>query len=264
MRPSVIISTALSLIMVIFLAQHDGRRVIGIVIGSALVNWLLMQQRLRPKLIIGSFIVVTMLLAAMQEILVYREIGFKGWLSGKAPEETYSHLHIDDNFLRLSQITALFPGDRPYVGLQPLVYVLVRPIPRVFWSDKPIDPGYDLARLISLRGSGGTSLSSSVVGEFYVMYGLLAVFLGGIFYGQIARTWNKVLDASGESGNGLLYGLGIMILFVAIRSMQDLVVMSYGLLAWLVITLVLRSHNARRGGSVVINTALLSRRADLR
>jgi hypothetical protein len=245
LQPRVIVSVTLSIIMVLFLMQSNGRRVIGVVIGAALINWMLMQKRLRPKLVIGSVIVMTVLLIVMQQIVQYRKIGLEGWLRGDAPRETFSHLHVDDDFLRLSQTTALFPEVTPYVGLQPLMYVLVRPIPRVFWAEKPVDPGYNLSTLVNLRGSGGTSLSHSIVGELYAMYGLLAVFLGGLFLGRLARMWNRVLDIPSGNGKTLIYGMGLMILFVSIRSMQDFVVMSYGLLGWLVVARILHWRKKR-------------------
>jgi len=262
LQPRLIISASLSLIMVVFLMQSNGRRVIGVVIGAALINWVLLQKRLRPKLVIGSLIVLTILLITMQQIVLYRKLGFEAWLRGEDPKTTISHLHVDDDFLRLSQITALFPEITPYVGLQPLAYVLARPIPRVIWSEKPVNPGYNLPLLVNLEGSSGTSLSSSIVGELYAMYGLLAVFLGGLFFGRLASMWNKVIDVSIGNGKTLVYGLGIMILFVSVRSMQDFVVMSYGLLGWLVVARILDWRKKNR--TVLTHSALPPRRPDFK
>ena len=58
-RPKAIVSTILSIIMVVFLAQEGGRRVIGVIVGAALITWLLLQGRLRPKFLIGGLIGVT-------------------------------------------------------------------------------------------------------------------------------------------------------------------------------------------------------------
>jgi hypothetical protein len=260
----VIISGTFSVIVLLFLIQSNGRRVIGVVVGAALVSWLLMQKRLRPKLVIAVMIVSTMLLTLMQAIVMYRKVGIEGWLRGDSPTEMISHLHVDDNFLRLSQITALFPEITPYVGLQPLIYVLVRPIPRAFWHDKPVDPGYDLPTLVGLKGSEGTSLSHAIVGELYAVYGLLAVFLGGLFFGRLARMWNKVLDVPGGSEKTLVYGLGIMVLFVSIRSMQDFVIMSYGLFGWIVVAGIIRSRKTKRSIPLQSSTTLPPRRLDSR
>ena len=145
-------------------------------------------------------------------------------------------VHVDDNFLRLSQIVHFIPDVQPYVDLQPLSYALSLPIPRVFWPGKPSDPGYNLTELLGGRGVG---LSTSIIGELYAMHGLIVVFLGGLILGRIANMWNKISAVPG-AGKSIIYSLGIMVLFAGLRSMQELVIMSYGLLGWFVIARLLR------------------------
>jgi hypothetical protein len=261
LQPRVIISATFSLIMVLFLAQSSGRRIIGVVIGAALVSWLLMQKRLRLKLVIGAAIALALLLMAMQGMVIYRKTGFEGWLRGETPREQFSHLHVDDNFLRLSQTTALFPDVSPYVGLQPIAYLLTRPIPRVFWPDKPIDPGYNLTSLVYIPGST-LSLSHSIVGELYVMSGLWVVFLGGLLLGRVAGMWNKLLELRWGREKIVIWGLGIMILFASIRSMQDLLIMSYSLVGWLIVARIVQRREAKRGIPAGSDTTMLSHRAD--
>ena len=149
---------------------------------------------------------------------------------------------IDANFLRLSETVQLFPDVHPYVDLEPLFYTLVRPIPQILWADKPFGPGYDLAELL---GSKGVSLTHSIVGELYAMHGLFAVFIGGLILGLLANMWNRILAVPGELGKSMVYGLGAMVLFAALRSMQDLVIMSYGLIGWLVIARMLPGAKSR-------------------
>ena len=54
----------------------------------------------------------------------------------------YDYLHVDDNFLRLSQVIQIVPAEHDYVYFQQLVFTVVRPVPRVFWPGKPVDPGF--------------------------------------------------------------------------------------------------------------------------
>lgn len=247
LQARVVFSAVVSVIMLLFLMQSGGRRIVGVVIGAAFLSWLLMQERLRPRLLIGVAFVLILLLAVMNTMLEYRQVGLAGWLHGDYLRERYSALHVDDNFLRLSQITEIFPETVPYVGLRSLVYVLVRPIPRALWPGKPSDPGYDLPTLVGLKGSAGTSLSYSIVGELYVINGLLAVLLGGLLFGRLSGMCNKIIDMPGDTGKPLVCGLAIMTLFASIRSMQDLVILSYALLAWLIISRVLsRRREANR------------------
>ena len=227
-RPKTIVAIILSIIMAAFLAQGGGRRVIGLVVGAALITWSLLQGRVRPRTLVGGLIAVAILLVFMEEMLQFRKVGFS------ASDENYvsdSVVHVDDNFNRLSQVVHFIPNVQPYVDLQPLSYALTLPIPRVLWSGKPSDPGYDLTKLL---GWSGVSLSTSIIGELYAMHGLIVVFLGGLVFGRIANMWNKVLAVPGN-GKSMIYSFGAMVLFVGLRSMQDMVIMSYGLLAWLVI-----------------------------
>jgi hypothetical protein len=231
-RVRTVVVATMSGVMTMFLAQQGGRRIIGVVVGAALITWVLFQARIRTRVVIGGLVVVACLLYGMEEMLRYRSTGFGGEGAWSAQEAEISRLHVDDNFLRLSQVVHLFPDVQPYVNLQPLVYALVRPIPRVLWEEKPSDPGYDFT---TLAGESGVSLSHSIVGELYAMRGLLAVMIGGVLFGRLANMWNKLLLLQGGAARPMTYGFGVMVAFAGLRSMQDMVIMSYGLLGWFVI-----------------------------
>jgi hypothetical protein len=106
-----------------------------------------------------------------------------------------------------------------------VVFTLVRPVPRVLWPNKPVDSGFDLATEVGLRG---VSLSSSILGEWYISFGWWAIIFGGLFHGLLARTINSIP----RTGNPIVYALSVMVLVAGMRSMLDLVVMSYALLAF--------------------------------
>jgi hypothetical protein len=231
-RVRTVVVATMSGVMMMFLAQQGGRRIIGVMVGAALITWMLFQARIRPRVVIGGLVVVACLLYGMEEMLRNRSTGFGDESARLAQEVVISRLHVDDNLLRLSQIVQLFPDVEPYANLQPLLYALARPIPRVFWEGKPSDPGYDFTTLV---GQSGLTLSQSIVGELYAMRGLLAVMIGGVFFGRLANMWNKLLLIEGGAARPMTYGLGVMVAFAALRSMQEMVTMSYGLLGWFVI-----------------------------
>ena len=138
----------------------------------------------------------------------------------------------------------------------------------MLWSDlflaysgpsKPIDAGYDLSKMVGVKGA---SLTHSIVGELYTMSGLFAVFLGGLFLGRLAGMWNKVLDLPGGTAKAVVWGLGIMVLFAGVRSMQDLVIMSYGLFGWLIVAEILRRREMRHRVRVEAHMALPSKRIE--
>jgi hypothetical protein len=237
----------LSAVLVAFLAQSGGRRIIGVTVGAAILTATVSMPRLRPKLILGVVSAAAVLLIFMQEMLKIRNVGFAGWWVGSEGDSSVnmSYLHVDDNFLRLAQLIRFFPDIVQYVLYQPLLHALTLPVPRVLWSGKPTGPGFALPTL--LGGYKDTSLSVSIVGELYVSYGILAVVAGGWVMGRLAGMWNKILQLPIGAARPLLYSLGLMTLFTGLRSMQVLVQMSYMVLAWIFIaSLLSRSKSPRQ------------------
>jgi hypothetical protein len=225
----VAIALVLTLLFVLFVGQSGGRRIIGMLVGSGLFCWIITSRQLRFKVLAIVAAGAAVLLVALQMMLHYRTIGWDAFFSGEPLKTNISHLHVDDNLLRLSQIVSIFPRLQAYAGLDPLIYVLVRPVPRVLWPEKPVDAGYDLAGLV---GETGVSLTTSVVGELYAMYGLFSVVLGGLFMGRLASMVNFIHSEPGGGGKPIIVSLGIMVLFIALRAMQEFVLMSYAVLAW--------------------------------
>jgi hypothetical protein len=232
-----IVCTALSIVVTLFLAQSGSRRVIGVVAGMALVMWILDQQRLRVKHLITTVIAVVAVLLTLQIMLEYRNVGLSVLVTSEQTANGFEknqmleeeHLRVDDNFYRLCQIIQLIPKTHGYVYQDYLVYVLVRPVPRVFWPGKPVDPGFDLP---SALGVQGVSYSYSVIGELYMSLGLIGVALGGWFYGRIAAFARGLLTQSTTQGALVIYSIIVMALFSGMRSILELILVSYVVLAW--------------------------------
>jgi hypothetical protein len=233
----------MSIVIALFLVQSGSRRVVGVVIGMALILWILDQQRLRIKHLIATVFAIAGLLIALQVMLEYRSVGL-GVLMGKADvvsgraekrqllEE--KHLRVDDNFYRLCQIIQLIPESYPFVYHKYLFYVLVRPIPRVFWPEKPVDAGFDLPTALGVQG---VSYSYSVIGELYVSLGFIGIALGGWFYGRVASMASGLLARCQTQGALVIYSIIVMALFSGMRSILELILVSYVVLAWVGLSL---------------------------
>ena len=215
-----------AVIMVLFLAQGGGRRVVGVTVGAAILVWVLSQPKLDLRKMLAVAVATFGLLSMMQFMLEIRSEGYENYT---ASSKRLEYLHVDDNFLRLAQIIDIVPAEHPYVYLKQIGYALVRPIPRIFWEGKPTDPGFDLADTLGLKG---VSLSSSIVGEWYLCFGWVAVILGGWLHGRLACAVNGLLEGKLAANNPIVFGLAVMVLVAGVRSMLDLVVMSYAVLAW--------------------------------
>jgi hypothetical protein len=226
LRFSTMFSIGCSVVMLLFLSQGGGRRLIGVTVGAALLVWIQANPGLRIKNIVIISVSAVALAWASQFILNMRTIGIEGF---RERGSDYDYLHVDDNFLRLAQVIEIVPKDEPFVGAGMVTYAAVRPIPRVFWPNKPIDSGFDLSRAVGMKG---VSLSMSIIGEWYLGWGWPAIIIGGWIHGRLAKAANTLRDAGKASSNPIVYGLAVMVLIAGMRSMLDLIVMSYALVAW--------------------------------
>lgn len=236
-HPKTLISAAMSVVVTLFLMQGGGRRILGMIIGMALILWILTQQKLRIKHVLSSLAIAALMLATMQVMVEYRGEGLRMLRDRDetSPLFQMEYLHVDDNFLRLSQIVNLIPDYYPYVYHKYVVWVLVRPIPRVFWPGKPIDPGFDLPSAVGVTGA---SLSSSLIGELYMSAGFLGVGLGGWFFGRLSKMASQLLTQELSSSAIIIYAILTMSLFIGFRSMIELVLMNYALVAWVGLSVV--------------------------
>lgn len=223
-------SIILSGILVLFLAQEGGRRIVGVVFGAAAIYWILLKPRLDSHTVLKFLFVMAGLLAALQFMLMYRRVGFSAFLEGRSADIVPETLRVDDNFLRLCQLVEIFPERVPFVHEKLVFFTLVRPIPRVFWPGKVTSPGYDLPTLV---GERGVTLTSSCIGEFYASWGVLGIILGGVFYGALARMFSPLLAGLANPERLLIYSFSALVIFAGVRSTIELVLMSYGLLAWM-------------------------------
>ncbi len=226
LTPQTGLAIGLSIVMLLFLAQSGGRRIIGVTGGAAIIVWVQSQTALNLRRMLGVAAALVGLLWVMQFMLNIRTVGYEAFLGGDTAE--YDYLHVDDNFLRLAQVIQLVPAQRDYVYAQQVIFTAVRPVPRVFWPGKPISPGFDLPTEVGMKG---VSLSTSIIGEWYLSFGWIAVVFGGWFHGRLAGAANQLREVSTQA-NPIVFGLAVMVLVSGMRSMQDLVIMSYALVAF--------------------------------
>jgi oligosaccharide repeat unit polymerase len=246
---SVLFAALLSIIFLIFVIQGGGRRIAGVMLGAAGLTMLLQNRhRLKRRYIAACALIGLCTILLMDVIISNRNEGFRNF--------SYQGLHairVDDNFLRLGQVMYFVPDAHPYVGSKWLLYLLVRPVPRVFWPEKPVDGGFSLPELLHEKN---ITLSYSAIGEWYVAFGWIGVAVGGLAVGVLARWWSQLLDHKLSTTSVALYAIGLMAIFLSIRSATELVVMTYPILCWVAI------HHLvvpRRTPALVLRRPLLRR-----
>lgn len=228
----VIISILLTLFFSAFEFQGGGRRIIGFLIGSGAITYMVANKnRLKWKhfIVLSLIGAATLILLDMQ--LAFRNRGYQNMFE-EYNVESLEKIKVDDNFYRIAQAIEFIPETHPFAGMQYLVWAFGRPVPRYFWSSKPMGPGFDMA---AMAGEVGVSLSMTVIGEAYASYGIIMVILIGAFYGVLCGTINKLLYRQTGTVGHALYALGMMALVAGVRSLADLIVFSYAFFGLLLI-----------------------------
>ncbi|MDZ4401075.1 hypothetical protein [Prosthecobacter sp.] len=235
-------------IFLLFLSQTGSRRIIGVCLGAALLYWIMDQKKINPVKLLVAGGSLAALVWIMQMMVLTRGVGMgQVGLETAGRAAAYSlqgykvggtgmaGIHVDDNILRLAQAVQIIPDKLDYVYHQLIAYTLVRPIPRVLWANKPEDPGFSLQKLMNAQAS----LTFTIVGEFWISWGYLAVILGGWLYGRLATLSSPLFWAAPETMAPMFYGYITMTLFVGYRSMVEVLLFSYAMMGWWLVTWVL-------------------------
>ncbi len=253
LHPLSIIGVLMAVIFLCFLAQGGARRLVGATLGAAVCYWVLDRPKVKFLQIAAAGLAVIGILWVMQVMIYTRNEGTKEDLNNamkiallniegkKIGHEQFDYIRVDDNFYRVAIIAMNVPAKHDYIYWEYMYYVVIRPIPRVVWKDKPIDPGY----AITLMSEGGTLLSCTILGELWMSLGYWALLLGGWMLGKAARLNFVFFRAPEGSLAPLFYGYMTMWLFVGYRSLLEIVLFTYPLLAWMVISWLMRRQLER-------------------
>ncbi|WP_395746991.1 hypothetical protein [Prosthecobacter sp.] len=246
-HPTTVLTMLLAATFLLFLAQGGSRRIVGVCLGAALLYWILDQRKVQLVKMTVVAALIGLLVWLMQVMILTRTIGMgevgmetagraamyslRGYKMGSGP----AGIHVDDNILRLAQSVQIIPNKLDYVYHKLLLYILVRPIPRLIWPNKPEDPGFSLQKLLASQAS----LTFTIVGEFWISWGYIAVVLGGWFYGRLARLPSPLFWSAPETMAPMFYGYMTMTLFVGYRSLVEVILFSYAMMGWWFATWVL-------------------------
>jgi hypothetical protein len=243
----------MAIIFLVFLAQGGARRLVGATLGAAVCYWVLDRPKVKFLQIAIAGIAVVGILWVMQVMIYSRNEGFEeGGNSAlrialaniemkKFNSDQFDYIRVDDNFYRVANIAMNVPDKHEWIYFDYLYYVIIRPIPRVFWPEKPIDPGY----AITLMSEGGTLLSCTILGELWMSWGYAALAIGGWLLGRAARLNFAFYRSASGSLAPLFYGYMTMWLFVGYRSLLEIVLFTYPLMMWMGIAWLMRGSLAR-------------------
>ena len=156
-------------------------------------------------------------------MLQMRTVGFQRWWAGEYT--TYANrqstaVFVDDNLLAIAKITAFFPQQRQYLGLEIPYLAAVRPIPRAIWKGKP--EGLSVSVEEDVFKMKGLTISSTFIGEGYMSGGLIGVTLFGVVLGALAGLWNRMASVKNGELGILIYASGFFAVVITMRSIMTL------------------------------------------
>src|SRR5262249_26071340 len=120
----------------------------------------------------------------------FRNVGMDAYLQGDSQGGWKSEtLFIDYDLVTISRVTEIFPEQTPYLGLEMATYAILLPVPRTLWPDKPTKLSVSTADALN---ENGVSISSTFVGESYMMGGYAAVLMVGLLFGWLGSWWDRI------------------------------------------------------------------------
>ncbi len=153
-------------------------------------------------------IIISFLLASLFIFASYLRSDFnygEGFVEGDRLQSTINYIEnakAVDVFENTDFVIDSIPWIRPYYMGQTYFAIFVQFIPRSFWKDKWVSFGAHLA-LLKRYGikwfdndtwkyvTGGFSYSTGFVGESYANFGLIGVLVMSLFFGVVARFFDK-------------------------------------------------------------------------
>lgn len=149
--------------------------------------------------------------------------------------------HRDNNLYLLSLLVKSYPSKYDFEGFNDFFAVVLNPIPRAFWANKPILKG---AKDISYQSAfilegplemGTTSLSYSVVGEAYQASGLWGILIYSIVYALFLIYFDGIIYYTKEKRAFAVgvFGVGVFLAFWGYRSFFALVTFLYPIMLFI-------------------------------
>ena len=219
----ILLFMVISILIILF---FEGVRFIFgfVVMGLFLYLYAAMSPTKRRRWLILVLLGIAMSLWLMQVMVTYRAIGFYAIDIG-AVDARLTHFHTDNNFYWLATAVKVMPEQFSFTNKWPFLYIFIHPIPRFLWPEKPASEGFPF---ITWDERGGETLTSSIIGDFYMAQGILGVIVVGLVYGWIARNWDQIVRmASGGNIHTLIYYVGVMLIFLGGRTFDTFVTQWY-------------------------------------
>jgi hypothetical protein len=210
---------AVMLITIVYVSIGFRYRVVILWIAFAMLLYLKAGRRPRLTMLVpagvGAFLFVGWLAWAR---LFFRSGGASGGLSFDLADVVQGGLSDTRIFETFAVVLQTVPQHVEYVGLDPLAYLFVLPIPRFLWPEKPLPLWlYDIGGSIGTLESVSLGAAVPHFGEYYFMFGWPGMALGSFLFGMGVRwLWRWYQADPGDPWRQLLLAINTGFLFQAV------------------------------------------------
>jgi hypothetical protein len=222
------------------------RSVFAIILLLLLGSYIMFSQKIGWRHMAALFALTAGVLYLSAYYMVqFRSIGMEAYLEGAREDWKSETLFIDSNLVTISQLTEIFPELTPYLGLEIATYAVLLPVPRALWPDKPTKLSVDAADAL---GERGVTISSTFVGESYMMGGYPAVLIVGLLFGWLGSWWDRIGRGLSSNLGTIIYATGFL---AAVGSMRSFLFTTTTLLPTFALWLYMKSRQVRARPQIV-------------
>jgi hypothetical protein len=196
------------------------RNVFCIYLIIFLATYVLLRPNISWKRVIFlGCVAVALLYAAAFYMLQFRKVGLEGYVEHGAGATAWRKetLFIDNNLPIISRLTEVFPDRANYLGWEFASFAILRPVPRALWPSKPEELSMSAENALGLRG---LTLSSTFVGEAYMMGGYVIIVLVGLLFGWLSGWWNRFGADLRSNSDVILFASGFFTALISMRSVM--------------------------------------------
>ncbi len=239
--------TAIGFAYVLFFGFSGGtRNVFATYLVTFLIGYAFAMPRNEKKgLIVISGACAVLLVISSVLMLQFRDQGLENYVKGgyqynveHADEE---ELFIDYNLYAIYRIVEHIPSHHDYLGWEVPELAIVRIVPRALWPGKPEGMTISIEDIMQVTDM---TIAASFVGEAYMSWGWIGVFIAGLFFGGLTGWWSRLASARNSELGILIYASGFL---AAVISMRSLFVFT---------TAILPTVLALAGGYVIVSLIL--------
>jgi oligosaccharide repeat unit polymerase len=217
-----VILVLLGLLLTLFYGFTTGtRNIICAYMVTFLVSFFYASSASKWKIAVLGAIAAGVLALSTFYGIRFRNSGLRDYLAGATNEvaDVKDSLYVDYNLYAVSQLVTVFPNYVDYIGWDGPIWLLVRPVPRFLWRNKPLGESVTPE---SALGSEGATISCTFIGESYMVAGLTGVIVTAFGLGMLARWWTKKVFSKHSDLGILIYGSGFFAIAITMRSIYML------------------------------------------